>query len=182
MVELYSCKTVIMEFISTKRNGRALLYQGYKYVINRRGWDGRIFWRWGQSIPCSGAMTTLEDEIVSQWDIYNHPPDEAELQAEKIVNKLKIAVKESIRPIPSIYHDHFQEITMLLNKEKVPAKMPILGQIRTSHCTTDKERDYLLYQTQEVMWYLQMSGWKNLLEVKFLVQMMEVEIRRFWYR
>ena len=32
-----------MEFISTKRNGRALVYQGYKYVINRRGRDGRIF-------------------------------------------------------------------------------------------------------------------------------------------
>ena len=34
-----------MEYTTTKRGARSLIYQGYKYQINCRAADGRIFWR-----------------------------------------------------------------------------------------------------------------------------------------
>ena len=54
---------LFMEFISTNRG--ALVYEGYKYQINRRGLDGRIFWRCSKSRICSGTLTTLNGEIIS---------------------------------------------------------------------------------------------------------------------
>ena len=71
---------IIMEFITTKRGARAIVYEGHKYVLNRRGRDGRIFWRCGRNRSCSGSLCTLEDEIISQKDTHNHPPDDAEIQ------------------------------------------------------------------------------------------------------
>ena len=50
-----------MEYITTKRGGRALIYHAgiHRYVINRRGRDERIFWKCGVSRLCSGAVTTM---------------------------------------------------------------------------------------------------------------------------
>ena len=73
----------------------------------------------------------MSNEIVSQRDIHNHPPDVAEKEAEKIVCRLKAAVKESIRPVPTIYHEHIQEIASLPNSEEVAAMMPTFDEIRT---------------------------------------------------
>ena len=140
-----------MEYITTKRGGRALIYQGHcghRYVINRRGRDGRIFWRCGVSRLCSGAVTTMLNEILSQRDIHNHPPDVAEIEAEKIVCRLKAAVKESIRSVPTIYHEHIQAIASLLNNEEVAAKMPTFDQIRTSLYDSRRERLPTLPQTR----------------------------------
>ena len=80
---------IIMEFITTKRGARAIVYEGHKYVLNRRGRDGRIFWRCGRNRSCSGSLCTLVDEIISQKDTHNHPPDDAEIQAEKIVSSIR---------------------------------------------------------------------------------------------
>ena len=63
-----------MEFVTTQRGARFLIYEGHKYVINRRGRDGRIFWRCAKSRQCKGAVTTKENEIISsRSDEYNHP-------------------------------------------------------------------------------------------------------------
>ena len=78
-----------MEFVNTKRGARALVCDGYKYVINRRGHDGRIFWRCGRSRGCSGSVCTLDDEILSRNDIHNHSSDEGELEAEKVVDTIR---------------------------------------------------------------------------------------------
>ncbi len=59
---------VNMEYITTKRGARAVVHAGHEHVLNRRGRDGRIFWRCGQSRSCSGSLSTLNDEIVSQKD------------------------------------------------------------------------------------------------------------------
>ena len=85
-----------MEYSTTKRGKLALIYQVQRYVKNRRGRDGRIFWRCGVSMLCSGAVTTMSNEILSQRDIHNHLSDIAEIEAEKIVCRLRVAVKESI--------------------------------------------------------------------------------------
>ncbi len=54
----------IMEFITAKRGARAIVYEGHRYTLNRRGRDGRIFWMCGRSLSCSGSLSTLQDEIV----------------------------------------------------------------------------------------------------------------------
>ena len=75
-----------MEFVKTKRGARALLHEGYRYVINRRGRDERIFWRCSKSRTCSGSLCTLDDQIISsRKDQHNHPPDEAETVVEEVI-------------------------------------------------------------------------------------------------
>jgi len=44
------------------------------YVINRKGQDGRIFWRCAKSRSCSGGVTTLDDAVVSNRAMH-HPID-----------------------------------------------------------------------------------------------------------
>ena len=64
-----------MEFTTTQRGAHSLIYQGYKYVINQRGRDGRTVWRCGKSRSCSGVVTTLDDAVISTRDTHNHPAD-----------------------------------------------------------------------------------------------------------
>ena len=63
---------IIMGFITTKRGARAIVYEGHKYVLNRRGRNGRIFWGCGRNWSCSGSLCTLEDKVISQKDTHNH--------------------------------------------------------------------------------------------------------------
>ena len=100
---------IIMEFITTKRGARAIVYEGHKYVLNRRGRAGRIFWRCGRNRSCSGSLCTLEDEIISQKDTHNHPPDDAEIQAEKIVAQFE--------PRHEIQFDQYLLSTMRKSKQ-----------------------------------------------------------------
>ena len=67
---------ITMEFIKTKKGARALLHEGYRYVINRRARDERIYF--------GGAYLfwILVHQIISRKDIHNHPPDEAETERE----------------------------------------------------------------------------------------------------
>ena len=92
-----------MEFSITQRGARSLVYQGYKYVINRRGRDGKILWRCAKSRSCSGGMTTMDNEIISPRDTHNHPSDAAELEAEKITMTIKCKAMESAQPIQTLY-------------------------------------------------------------------------------
>ena len=123
---------IIMEFITTKRGARAIVYEGHKYVLNRRGRDGRIFWRCGRNRSCSGSLCTLEDEIISQKDTHNHPPDDAEIQAEKIVSSIRAKARDTIRPIPAVYHEEIQAIATRPVKEEIAAKLPTLAHLKSS--------------------------------------------------
>ena len=130
-----------MDFTTTKRGARALIYRGHRYVINRRGQDGRIFWRCGRSRSCSGSITTMDDNILSQRDVHNHEPDEDEIAIEKIVSNMKVKAMETTRPIPAIYHDAIQEIASMNNKDDPASKMPTFDQCKTS--LYDSRREHL---------------------------------------
>ena len=45
-----------MEFLLTKKGGRALIFEGHKYVVNRRGRDGRIFGGVGEAEPAGEQL------------------------------------------------------------------------------------------------------------------------------
>ena len=51
-------------------------------TLNRRGWDGRIFWRCGKSWSCSGGLTTHWTMWWYPQDTHNHRADAAELEVE----------------------------------------------------------------------------------------------------
>ena len=121
-----------MEFVTTKRGARAIVYESHKHVLNRRGRDGHIFWRCGRSRSCSGSVCTLHGEIMSRKDTHNHPPDDAEVQAEKIVNSIRAKTQDTIRPIPAAYHEEIQAIATRSDKEEVVAKLPTLTQLKSS--------------------------------------------------
>ena len=128
-----------MEFTTTKRGGRVLLYEGHRYVINRRGRDERIFWRCSNR-ECTGSLTTLKDNTITTQKDHNHPGDQAAIEVEKIVVELKEAAKETVRPIPTLYHEKIQRIAVMPNKEEVSSKMPTFEQIKTSLYESRRQR------------------------------------------
>ena len=100
-----------MEFVTTTRGGRPLIHEGYNYVLNSRGRDERIFWRCGKSCCCSGALTTINYEIVSsRASEHNHPSNDAEMIACKAIASMKQAVKDKIDPVPALYQHQLREI------------------------------------------------------------------------
>ena len=75
-----------MKFVDITRKGLSLIYDGYKYVLNRRSRNDRMFWRCAKNQSCNGGLTTMNDEIVSgRASEHKHPPDEAEMTASKAV-------------------------------------------------------------------------------------------------
>ncbi len=138
---------VNMEYITTKRGARAVVHAGHKYVLNRRGRDGRTFWRCGQSHSCSGSLSTRNDEIVSQKDTHNHPPNFAEIEVEKVVCAMKAKARATVRP--AVYHDEIQAIAMRPDKEEAAAKLPSLSQLKTSLYRNRRSRLPRLPQSRE---------------------------------
>ena len=122
-----------MEFVTTTRGARSLIYEGYKYVINRRGRDDRIFWRCAETRSCSGGLTSINSEIVSsRANEHSHPPDEAEVTAYKAVDKIKTKTMESIDPVPAIYQQQPAEVSAIQNINQVAAKLPTLYSMESS--------------------------------------------------
>ena len=121
-----------MEFISTTRGGRSLLYEGFRYIVNRRGRDGRILWICYSSRSCGGALTTLNGEIIStRADQHNHPANEAEIVALKCLDKKKNA-KESFDPVPLLYQKSMIEISAKGNQEEIAAHLPTFPAIKSA--------------------------------------------------
>ena len=122
-----------MVFVTTTRGARSLIYEGYKYVINRRGRDDRILWRCAKSRSCSGGLTSINSEIVSsRANEHSHPPDEAEVTAYKAVDKIKTKTMESIDPVPAIYQQQLAEVSAIQNINQVAAKLPTLYSMKSS--------------------------------------------------
>ena len=56
------------------------------------------------------SVCTLDNEIVSKKDIHIHLPDEAEVEAKKLVYAIKEKVRDTARPILAIYTEEIQAI------------------------------------------------------------------------
>ena len=130
-----------MEFVTTSRGARALVYEGNIYNINRRGRDGRIFWRCAKNRSCGGSITSLDGTILStRVDKHNHPSNEAEMISIKSIDKMKISVKETVDPIPSIYQKNMVEISTQANRDIVAAHLPTFPSIKSVLYRIRRER------------------------------------------
>jgi len=78
------------------------------YVVNRRG---QVFWRCAKSRSCSGGVTTLDDAVVSNRAMHNHPVDTAEIKAHKIRSRLKTKAQETAQHLPHYSQEVLQIVT-----------------------------------------------------------------------
>ena len=77
------------------------------------------------------TITTLKDNTITTQKDHSHSGDQAAIEVEKIVIELKEASKETVRPIPTLYHERTQGIPAMPNKEEVSSKMSTFEQIKT---------------------------------------------------
>ena len=54
------------------------------------------------------------------------------LVAEKIVNSIQAKARDTIRPIPAVYHEEIQAIATRPDNEEIAAKLPTLTQLKSS--------------------------------------------------
>ena len=64
-------------------------------------------------------------------DCHNHPPDVAEVEAQKIVSVIKKKASESIQPIPLLYQGEIQQLSTSEVMDEVAAKLPTLPSIKS---------------------------------------------------
>ena len=123
-----------MDFTTTQRGARSLIYGGYSYMVNRRGREGTtVYWRCTRSrnAHCSGTITTDGDQLISIKDTHNHPREDSLIEVKKMVNDLKTKTKENIRPVPQIYQE-VRKLAALPNSEEVAARFLTLSSVKST--------------------------------------------------
>ena len=70
-----------MDYFKTQKGGTGLIYNGFKYVVNRKT-TSKTFWRCSDR-KCSGGVTT-EGTTVKITAEHCHPANEAKFEAEKL--------------------------------------------------------------------------------------------------
>ena len=76
-----------MDYFKTQKGGTGLIYNGFKYVVNRKT-TSKTFCRCSDR-KCSGGVTT-EGTTVKITAEHYHPANEAKLEAEKLPSRLFI--------------------------------------------------------------------------------------------
>jgi hypothetical protein len=97
-----------MEYMKWFRGGTVLLYEGFRYQINRRGTNDRIFWKCHDR-QCKDRLSTQNDQVLSSTP-HNHPSN----QVDNNIEQLKHVAREnanasgqgSISPV-TFDHDRF---------------------------------------------------------------------------
>ena len=80
----------------------------------------------------SCLLWVFEDEIISRKDIHNHPPDDAEIEVEKIVHSLKEEVRATARPVPAVYNEQIQAVACRSDRDEIAAKLPTFTSVKSS--------------------------------------------------
>ena len=120
------------QFIETYRGGKALLYEGYKYLKIRDGKD-YTFWRCERHrSQCSAKVTTHESTVQSCRGEHNHPPDVTANQVVQTIGKMRKRAHEESTTIPLIYNEALQDLSQCANKESVAANMPTLSFLKSN--------------------------------------------------
>ena len=90
-----------MEIITTQKGGEALIWQGYKFTLNRTMANGEKYWRCSKR-SCPARLTSEGVEVALQTNGHNHATD---AQVKKVKHNLKMRAREEVTLIPSIYND-----------------------------------------------------------------------------
>ena len=77
-----------MEYIKSSRGG-TVLYEGFRYQINHRGTNDRIFWRWHDR-QCKGRLSTQNDQVLRST-----PHNHTSIQVDNNIEQLKHVAREN---------------------------------------------------------------------------------------
>ena len=105
-----------MEFITTQKDGKAVLLEGCRYTLNRSMDDGRTYWRCPNR-QCSARL------VEQTGDHSRHLVD-------KLKSNMRKRAREEVTPIPSIYNETLVEIATTC--EDVAPKMPTYAVVTVS--------------------------------------------------
>lgn len=98
-----------VKFITNRRGGRNLAFNGYIYRVNRRT-DNKIFWRCTTS-GCSASIST-ENDIPTGFgrQQHTHAADHTEVVAKQIMTAISRRCTDEVRPIPSIFSEELNKL------------------------------------------------------------------------
>lgn len=98
-----------VKFITNRKGGQNLAYEGYIYRHIRKGGD-RTFWRCTIT-NCPGSISTLNNIPVGFGrQQHNHPADHTGVVTKQILNHISKRCIEEVRPIPSIYEEELNKL------------------------------------------------------------------------
>ena len=120
-----------MELITIQK-GAALIWQGYKFTLNRTMANGKKYWRCSKrSFPA--RLTSEGVEVTQQTNGHNHAIDGVEAQVEGVKHNLRKRAREEVTPIPSIYNDTLVDIATNSEENEAPSgRLPTFPSLKSS--------------------------------------------------
>ena len=70
--------------------------------------------------------------MIASRDEHTHPADGSEIEAEKIVKRMKDKAMTTLQPITAIYQDEIQHLAQHENRTEIAERIPPLMQIKSS--------------------------------------------------
>ena len=119
-----------MKYTTTQRGGRVLLFEGYRYQVNRKGKEDRIFWRC-HNRQCPGRLSTQGETVLSSKP-HDHPSDNIDNAVEKVKAQLRKDARDKTVPIPQLFNDALAELAMQEEVGELAAVMPTFPSFKST--------------------------------------------------
>ena len=142
-----------MEYISSSRGNRKLLYEGFVYVLDKKT-EETSYWRCERRKECSGRLSTLVDTLWQEPSVHSHPPDPSRVAVERAVSAMIHRAKNSEESTSNIIqnctHDSPLAAAGSLPKRETLARMirrkrkaPDGDDIADDTCQTTRGEEFL---------------------------------------
>ena len=113
---------------------------GFQYTLNKRGHNGNTYWRCADR-SCPGRATlTEDDDVVSENNQHNHPPNPQQLHVSQAIDKMKERVTTEATPVPQVYRDTLTEMHLNPSTSGATANVPTLPSMKSSLYRKRRER------------------------------------------
>ena len=122
-----------MEIITTQKGGEALIWQGYKFTLNRTMANGKKYWRCSKR-SCPARFTSEGVEVTQQTNGRNHAIHGVEAQVERVKHNLRKRAQEEVTPILSIYNDALVDIATNSEENEALAEYPGRHTLTSMRC------------------------------------------------
>lgn len=118
-----------MEYIKLSRGGTVLLYEGFRYQINRRGTNDRIFWRCHDR-QCKDRLSTQNDQVLSSTP-HNHPSNQVDNNIEQLKHVARENAKTSTEPVPAIFNDIVVHVAQHNDRDAMTTVLPTFSSYKS---------------------------------------------------
>ena len=140
--------TTTMEFITNQKGNKSLLWNGSRFIVNRKMDNGTIYWRCCKR-SCTARVTTQGSELLAQTNGHNHPIDSTETRVEEIKGNLRKRAREELTPVPRIYNEALIELSTQEDRDSVAAQLSMFSSLKASLYRSRRKRFPPLPKTRE---------------------------------